>query len=317
MHVTGATRILNCEYCGAQNTVPQDIWDQFAPKAPPRPASPYGGPPPPVGQTLPLPPRRTGSNKAIIMIFVAFFAITALGIVVPILFGFCTACVALFGGVAATSQSQSQQVPAIESPLPSALTIESKGSGFSFSKFVSSDAVTPSFEQADAQATAESVFDAVRANWNADAVLGQAVLSKVKSDGTVDLGAGGGSMILTFYVPPGSVAGTGTIEDGRLIVTAANSMVVAVLGSASSSEIESAQLLAGMPPCTIKELWKEARKEGYSESGEANILFPHLPPILSAKEKKKEKDYYAYIFNTTGGKAGKATYFLLKDCRAR
>ena len=168
-------------------------------------------------------------------------------------------------------------------------------------------------KQADAHATAESMFQAVRAKWNADAVLGQAVLSKVKSDGTMDLGAGGASMVLTFYVPTGA----GGAEDNRLIVTASNSMVVAVLGSAGSSEIESAQLLAGMPPCTIQELWKEALKEGYSKSGEANILFPHLPPLMSAKEKKKEKDYYAYIFTTAEGKAGQATYFLLKDCKAR
>jgi hypothetical protein len=58
-------------------------------------------------------------------------------------------------------------------------------------------------------------------------------------------------------------------------------------------------------------------KEGYSKSGEANILFPHLPPLLSAKEKKREEDYYAYIFTTSGGKAGLATHFLLKDCKAR
>jgi hypothetical protein len=130
----------------------------------------------------------------------------------------------------------------------------------------------------------------------------------------MDLGAGGGSMVLTFYVPPG---GGAAAAGDRLIVTAANSMVIEVPGNAGSSEIESTELLSGMPACTIKKAWKEALKEGYSESGEASIIFPHLPPILSAKERKKEEDYYAYLFTVSGGKTGKANYFLLKDCRAR
>jgi hypothetical protein len=317
------SRVAVCEYCGTENMVPDAIWKVLYP---PAAAAPYL----PASQ-VPIPaPAPRKANVALIAIILVFVGAT---LVIPVLMGLCGACVSLFGAAVGSPEMTPPAPPiTVVSTKQGPVSIKlNQGGGSPFDNFsvnalpltmvVTPAVVTPSFGNADVHATAKNVFDAVRKTWNADARLGMTVLTGVWSDGTADLAAPGGSMVMDFYLPgpfKDLPAGETSVKGGQLKVLVSNGTVMGVPVDAQTTIMGMTPMIDAMPACTVAGLWKEAMAEGYSADARATIIFPREPSSLTSKEKERVEDWYAYMFAMPDGDPGKKPmYFLLKSCRAK
>jgi len=318
------SRVVACEYCGTENMVPDAIWKALYPLAS---ASPL----PPAPQ-IPIPaPAPRKANVVLIAVILVFVGVT---FIIPVVMGLCGACLSLVGGVAGSSKVTQPAPPiTVVSTKQGPVSIKlNQGGGSPFDNvlpggtvptthYAAPGVVTPSFENADVYATAQAIFDAVRKNWYADAKLGMVVLVGVGSDGTADLSAPGGSMVMDFYLPGRAKdlpPGETTVKDGQLKVVVSNGTVMEVPVDVQTTIMSLTPMIESMPACTVAGLWKEAAAEGYPADAKATIIFPHEPSSLTSREKEHLEDYYAYLFTMPDGNpAGKPMYFLLKNCRAK
>jgi hypothetical protein len=266
----------------------------------------------------------------VIVIILIFVAVT---FVIPMVMGLCGACLSLVGGIAGSSNVTQPAPPiTVVSTKQGPVAIKlNQGGGSPFDNFpvnalpvtmvVTPDVVTPSFAKADVHATASNVFERIRKTWNANARLGMTVFVGVASDGTADLAAPGGSIVMDFYLPgkardlpPGETA----VKGGQLKILVANGTVMEVPVDVQPTTLGSTPMIDAMPACTVAALWKEAAAEGYPADARATIIFPHKPSSLTSSEEKHAEDFYAYMFTLPDGNpVGKPMYFLLKSCRAK
>jgi hypothetical protein len=316
------SRVVVCEYCGTENMVPDAIWKVLFP---PAAAAPYL----PASQ-VPIPaPAPRKANVTLIAVILVFVGLT---FVLPVVLGLCGACLGLLGSIGASNVTQPAPPTTVVSSKQGPVSIKSnQGGGPPFDNLsvnaspstvhVTPAVVTPSFEKADVYATARAIFDAVRRNWHADARLGLTVMTDVGSDGTATLSAGGGSMVMDFYLPGGAgdlPPGETTVKGGLLKVVVSNGTVMEVPVDVQTTTMGSTPMIDAMPVCTVAGLWKEASAAGYPADAGATILFPYEPSSLTSKERKHVEDTYAYMFTMPAGKPGKKpVFFLLKSCKPK
>jgi len=329
-------KIIHCEYCGAQNVVPDNIWKTISPKEkrqppvmPHPPAFSQSTYTPPVQPAIPqtdyvyTPPKR--SKASLFMI-----------ILLPFVIFLISGSVALFSYFRQTGGLGKGARPVHGNQ----------------SSLVSGSAVAPSFENADPLKTAENIAAMVKKNWVAGARLGRVYMYKVRTDGTVDVSQDSdGSIIMSFYdlvKYKKKLPGEDKVKNGELTVNVINGYMVSNLSDASLHDYERAAFLTTFPKCGIKKLMKEVQKAGYPSAGFADISFPEIPSEFdktwfkhhfdnigegkkkrSLKEKElnalwkkvsgekwREKNVYSFRYSVSGFKANKLPrMFSIKSCK--
>ncbi len=177
--------------------------------------------------------------------------------------------------------------------------------------------VIPSMNQADPFETITNFTGKVRADWSGDADLGYVVLQGVGSNGKVDATSEEGMIMMQFF-DSHKLRQAGDevrIREAKLEVVISNGEVSEFTMDVTAVEAESLKLMAKLPACDIRTLWKKARELGYPRDGPANIFFPQLPQGFFDKEKDDPKDFYSYVFAIPGYDArDMPVFFNIKDC---
>ena len=288
--LTGEKRVVSCEFCGAENAVPEKLWEMIAPQTspsqlfqqqyqPPHYAPPHG-PPPGSSPHMPhqqFPQTPFGRNagvkrsKARFLPFIFIFLVPLIG-----------------GGSALFSYFKTS------GGMKNALSGHAVyGNG---ADFISPSAVVPSWESADPLATAKTIMAMVKKNWKGKIRAGEMRFYKVKTNGTIDVSADNkSSMLLYFYdtsqfskVLPGESA----VKDAVLTINISNNYMSASIGELSVSYLEGLVFVDTIPECDIKSLLRAAVKAGYPSVGFTNINFPDIHHDYTDDYFKSRLGYY-------------------------
>jgi DNA-directed RNA polymerase subunit RPC12/RpoP len=255
------SKIVTCEYCGAQNVVPEKLWKMIAPE-PPQPStglsfstpsaypptSPYPQPQPDYVYTPPV--RKRSSALPFILPFVI------------ILFAGGTS---LFTYLRSSGKLGKGGIPVYGEA----------------ADMVSAKAVTPSFESADPMKTANALALMVKKKWVRGGQLSQVRFNKLSTNGTINVSKDSdGSIMLEFLdaaAYDSRIPGESTVKNGKLTINVINGYLVASVQDASLSSFESAITLSKFPKCDIPELIKAAQEAGYPSTGYVDVSFPERP----------------------------------------
>lgn len=157
-------------------------------------------------------------------------------------------------------------------------------------KLMSADLVVPSFDSADAHATAGRIVKEVLGTWPR-ARLASVAYQTVKPDGTIDLGKPeGGTVILTFYdfsKIDEAPADKASIPDAMISIVLQNNMILTNRGILQTANLDSAHPMKALPACNLKTLRQKASSAGHPEIGSANVYFPMMTPWLDEKTIRK------------------------------
>ncbi|MFH1435635.1 MAG: hypothetical protein ABIJ56_07955 [Pseudomonadota bacterium] len=289
--LTGDKRVVNCDFCGAENAVPEKLWKMIAPPPtlqqpqlfqqqypPPHytpPHVPPGTPPHMPHQHFPQTPfgRNAGvkPSKARFLPFIFIFLVPLIG-----------------GGSALLSYFKTSG--GMENAL-SGHAVYGNGADI-----ISPSAVAPSWESADPLATAKNIMAMVKKNWKGKIRAGEMRFYKVKTDGTINVGEeNDSSMMFTFYntrmfkkVLPGENAAKNAV----LTINIADNIMASNIGDLDVSHIKDLKFVDELPSCDIKSLFSAAVEAGYPSVGFADLNFPDVPHQLSNDYFKSRLSYH-------------------------
>jgi DNA-directed RNA polymerase subunit RPC12/RpoP len=267
LNLDPGSKIVNCEYCGAQNVVPEKLWKMIAPQPPPPStgisfstpsAYPPTGPYPPVSTQsqpqpdyVPTPPVKRRSS--------------VLPFILPLVIILFVGGTVLFTNLRSAGKLGKGGIPVYGEA----------------AELVSAKAVTPSFESADPMKTAKALAAMVKKKWVRGAQLAQVSFNKLSTNGTINVSKDtDGSITLEFLDVAGyenRIPGESSVKNGKLLVHVMNGYLVASIQDASLSFFEHTVYLSKFPKCDIPDLIKAAQEAGYPSTGYVDVRFPELP----------------------------------------